>query len=370
MSVEQQLIRCVGCGVQIQTEDEKQIGYAPPAALEKETVICQRCFRLKHYNEVQDVSLADDDFLKILHEIGKSDGLVVKIVDIFDFNGSWLPGLHRFVGKNNILLVGNKVDLLPKSVKYPKLIHWMKKSAKDLGLKPVDVFLISAEKGIGMKKVMEAIDHYRFGKDVYVVGCTNVGKSTFINRIIKEVTGEGNVITTSHFPGTTLDMIEIPLEDGAVMYDTPGIINHHQMAHYVDKKDLKIITPKKEIKPKVYQLNESQTLFFGGLARLDYVKGGRRSFVCYFSNELNIHRTKLEKADHLYEKQRGELLQPPRASYMEQFPPLVAHSFTIKEPKTDIVFSGLGWVTCNEPGAQIVAYVPKGVNVILRKSLI
>ncbi|WP_220129351.1 ribosome biogenesis GTPase YqeH [Thermaerobacillus caldiproteolyticus] len=368
--VEQEVIRCIGCGVQIQTEDETKVGYAPPAALEKEEVICQRCFRLKHYNEIQDVSLTDDDFLKILHGIGQTDALIVKIVDIFDFNGSWLPGLHRFAGNNPILLVGNKVDLLPKSVKYPKLINWMRKSAKDLGLKPVDVCLISAVKGIGMRQVMEMIDHYRSGKDVYVVGCTNVGKSTFINRIIQEVTGEGNVITTSYFPGTTLDVIEIPLDDGAAIYDTPGIINHHQMAHFVDKKDLKVITPKREIHPKVYQLNEQQTLFFGGLARLDYIKGGRRSLVCYFSNELLIHRTKLEKADELYAKQRGELLQPPRADYMDELPPLVAHSFTIKEAKTDIVFSGLGWVTCNEPGAQVKAYVPKGVSVFMRKSLI
>ncbi len=40
------------------------------------------------------------------------------------------------------------------------------------------------------------------------------------------------------------------------------------MAHFVDKQDLKVITPKKEIKPRVYQTNEEQTLFFGGLARL------------------------------------------------------------------------------------------------------
>ncbi|MCL6587085.1 MAG: ribosome biogenesis GTPase YqeH [Anoxybacillus sp.] len=363
-------MRCIGCGVLIQTEDETKIGYAPPSALEKDEVICQRCFRLKHYNEIQDVSLTDDDFLKILHEIGQSEALVVKLVDIFDFNGSWLPGLHRFVGNNPILLVGNKVDLLPKSVKYPKLIQWMKQSARELGLKPVDIRLISAVKGIGMQQVMEAIEQYRDGKNVYVVGCTNVGKSTFINRIIREVTGEGNVITTSYFPGTTLDMIEIPLDDGAAIYDTPGIINHHQMAHFVDKKDLKTITPKREIHPKVYQLNEQQTLFFGGLARLDYVKGGRRSFVCYFANDLLIHRTKREHADELYEKQLGELLQPPKKSEADTFPPLVAHSFTIKEAKTDIVFSGLGWVTCNEPGAQVVAYVPKGVNVLLRKSLI
>ncbi|MBM4762368.1 ribosome biogenesis GTPase YqeH [Bacillus sp. B15-48] len=365
-----QQIVCTGCGVKIQTEERDKLGYAPPASLEKEVVVCQRCFRLKHYNEVQDVSLTDDDFLKILNGIGQKDALIVKIVDIFDFNGSWLPGIQRFAGKNPVLLIGNKMDLVPKAVKQKKLIDWMKSEAKNLGLSPKDVFLVSAVKGGNIKEVAAAIDSYRDGRDVYVVGCTNVGKSTFINRIIKEVTGEEDIITTSHFPGTTLDVIEIPLEDGKALIDTPGIINHHQMAHFVDKRDLKVITPKKEIKPKIYQLNEAQTLFFGGLARFDYLTGGRKSFTCYLPNELNIHRTKLENADSLYEKHVGDLLTPPREEEIDTFPELVRHEFTIKEPKTDVVFSGLGWVTVNDVGVKVAAHVPKGVQVILRKSLI
>ncbi|WLR56266.1 ribosome biogenesis GTPase YqeH [Mesobacillus subterraneus] len=361
---------CTGCGVKIQTENPEELGYAPASSLEKEVVVCQRCFRLKNYNEIQDVSLTDDDFLKILNELSNKDALIVKIVDIFDFNGSWLPGIQRFAGKNPVLLIGNKADLVPKSVKQRKLIDWMKKESRDLGLNPIDVSLVSAAKGLNIREAAAAIDEYRNGKDVYIVGCTNVGKSTFINRIIKEVTGEGDVITTSHFPGTTLDMIEIPLEDGKAIVDTPGIINHHQMAHYVDKRDLKFITPKKEIKPKVYQLNEEQTLFFGGLARFDYISGGRRSFSCYVPNEINIHRTKLDNADELYKNHAGELLTPPRREQMDEFPELVRHEFTIKEAKTDVVFSGLGWVTVNEAGAKIAAHVPKGVHVMLRRSLI
>ncbi|SFA95262.1 MULTISPECIES: ribosome biogenesis GTPase YqeH [unclassified Bacillus (in: firmicutes)] len=361
---------CIGCGVKIQTENVNELGYAPVSAIEKDMIVCQRCFKLKHYNEVQDVNLTDDDFLKILNGIGKSDALIVKIVDIFDFNGSWLPGMHRFAGNNKILLVGNKVDLLPKSVKHHKLIHWMKNEARELGLRPEEVYLVSAAKGQNIKETAAAIDEFREGKDVYVVGCTNVGKSTFINRIIKEVTGDGDVITTSHFPGTTLDIIKIPLDDEKAIIDTPGIINHHQMAHYVDKRDLKVITPKQEIKPKVYQLNEGQTLFFGGLARFDYVSGGRRSFVCHFSNNINIHRTKTEQATELYKKHVGQMLTPPRVEQLDTFPELVKQEFMIKEAKTDIVFSGLGWITVNEPGAKVVAYVPKGVQTLLRKSLI
>lgn len=362
---------CIGCGVTIQTTDKEAIGYAPPSSLEKDQVVCQRCFRLKHYNEIQDVALTDDDFLRILNGLGKVDALIVKVVDIFDFNGSWLNGLHRFVGNNKVLLVANKLDVLPKSVKPSKLVHWMKYEAKQNGLKPIDVLLVSAAKGNGMDEVIQAIEHHRDGKDVYVVGCTNVGKSTFINRIIKHVSEEGDIITTSHFPGTTLDLIEIPLEDGTAIFDTPGIINHHQMAHYLSKKELKYIMPKKEVKPKVYQLKEGQTLYFGGLARFDFVKGEPQSFTCYVPNELDIHRTKLEKADALYENHLGTLLTPPGPDAKENFPELVRHTFSIKDKKTDVVLSGLGWITLNnDAGAVVDVYVPKGVNAIVRNSLI
>lgn len=360
---------CIGCGVTIQTEDKNALGYAPPSSLERDVVICQRCFRLKNYNEIQDVSLTDDDYRKILMGIGEQNALVVKIVDIFDFNGSWLPGLQRYIGKNKVLLVGNKVDLLPKSVNKTRLLHWMKKEAKELGLKPADVHLISASKGYGIDELAESIDRHRHGRDVYVVGCTNVGKSTFINRLIQQFGAETDqLITTSHFPGTTLNLIDIPLDDESTLFDTPGIINHHQMAHFVNKNELKTIMPKKEIKPIVYQLNEGQTLFFGGLARFDYIKGDRRSFVCHVSNDIKIHRTKLENANDLYERHLGGMLTPP--SDPESFPPLKRHEFMIKEGKTDIVLSGLGWITVPEAGAKIAAYAPEGVAVTIRRSLI
>ena len=139
--------------------------------------------------------------------------------------------------------------------------------AHEEGMRPVDVVLTSAQNKSAIKDLMEKIEQYRKGRDVYVVGVTNVGKSTLINAIIQEITGDKDIITTSRFPGTTLDKIEIPLDDGSYIYDTPGIIHRHQMAHYLTAKNLKYVSPKKEIKPKTYQLNPEQTLFLGGLGR-------------------------------------------------------------------------------------------------------
>ena len=82
------------------------------------------------------------------------------------------------------------------------------------------------------------------------------------------------------------------------------------MAHHIDASELKYIMPKKEIKPKVYQQNAGQTLFIGALARFDFIQGDRSAFTIHVANDLPIHRTKLEKADALYEEHKGELLAP------------------------------------------------------------
>lgn len=367
---------CIGCGVEIQSEKKDEIGYTPTPAVDKGLatgeLYCQRCFRLRHYNEITDVHISDDEFLKLLHDVGDSDALVVNVIDIFDFNGSVIPGLSRFVSGNDVLLVGNKKDILPKSVKDGKVSQWLLERAHEEGLRPVDVILTSAQNKYAIKELIEKINHLRKGRDVYVVGVTNVGKSTLINAIIQEVTGNKEVITTSRFPGTTLDKIEIPLDDGSFIFDTPGIIHRHQMAHYLSAKDLKIVSPIKEIKPKTYQLNPEQTLFLGGLGRFDFVNGQRQGITAYFDNNLDIHRTKLEKADEFYLKHVGSLLTPPSLDYKDSFPELVSYDFIIRE-KVDLVFSGLGWIKINgskDNVVKVTGWAPKGVSIALRKAII
>jgi len=361
---------CQGCGALIQSEDKEKPGYTPKSSLKREHILCQRCFRLKHYNDIQDVSITDDDFLKMVSNIRNRNGLIVHVIDVFDVNGSLIKSLPRIIGDNPIILVGNKVDLLPKSANKHQLTNWLRTMANDAALKVKDVFLISSTKGHGLDDLTQQIEKLRNGQDVYIVGTTNVGKSTFINRLINQSVGEKDVITTSYFPGTTLGFIEIPLDDTTSMIDTPGIVNDDQMAHYVSKHDLKIITPNKEVKPRGYQLNEKQTLFFGGLARLDFLRGEKQSFVCYFSNRLSIHRTKMEKADELYEKHLGDLLSPPDDKTLELLPEFTSSTFRIQNEQTDIVFPGLGWVSVKGEDVTVVAHSPKGVAVSLRKSLL
>ncbi|WP_334328375.1 ribosome biogenesis GTPase YqeH [Companilactobacillus sp. HBUAS59699] len=364
---------CIGCGAELQTEDQTKPGFIQNSTLKKymesdddsRELLCKRCFRLRNYNEITDVNVDDDEFLKLLDSIAQKDGLIVNVIDIFDYEGSVIPGLQRFVGDKDILVVGNKVDLLPKSVNQNRLLNWLQQKSKENGIKSVDQLMVSAEKGINIDKLMTMIDKYRKGQDVYVVGTTNTGKSTLINRIIAQSSDVKNLITTSRFPGTTLDRIDIPLDDGHNLVDTPGIIHKYQLAHFLNDKDLKTITPKKPLRPATFQLRDGQSIFVSGLARFDFLDE-KTNVVFYVNQNLLLHRTKTVNAEEFYEKHVGKDLTPP--TDIDEFPELKKHEFTA-HAKSDIVVYGLGWVTI-PANSKVRVYVPNGVSVSIRDAII
>lgn len=362
---------CAGCGASLQSEDPERSGYVPAKALEREEVICRRCHRIRHYNEVSATERTADDYRLILEQIASQNALVVFIVDVFDLEGSWVPGLPRFIDRNPLLLVVNKIDLLPTAAKRERLTNWLRHSLREWGVQPVDIALCSVKKNIHVDRVVEKIERHRDGRDVYVVGATNVGKSALLNRLLRDFgEGRGDEITTSFYPGTTLDEIRIPLDDRSDIIDTPGIVNVERLSELVSPQDLRVIVPKSQLRPKVYQLNAGQTLFFAGLARFDFKTGPKQPFVCYMAKDLYIHRTKAERADTLYEKQRGKLLSPPSAGDADVLPPFQKRSYRVKKEKTDIVIAGLGWITCRGDAAEIDVYAPKGVSVSYRPAII
>lgn len=363
---------CLGCGVVLQSEDPKQIGYIPAGTRTPAPAVCQRCFRLKHYNEMTAAAVDPDEFQRILHEIGSKPGLIVHIVDVFDFEGSLMTGLHRYGSNNPILMAVNKIDLLPKGISLTQLYQWIRRQLNQAGVRVEEVVLISAETGAGFEDLLTAVGKLHKKRDIVVVGATNVGKSSVLNRFIRDYSSLEHELTTSRYPGTTLDLIHIPLMDGQDIIDTPGLVLKDRYCEIVPDRLLGVITPDKPLKPTVYQLNEKQTLFLGGLLRFDFLRGERQSFVGYFANSLNFHRTKLETADQLYEKHKGKMLSPPTEEEITELPSWTIHTFRIPEGKPmDVSIAGLGWFKIGgKHHAVVEVHVPRGIKVSLREAMI
>ncbi len=351
---------CSGCGAPM-----------PEGMITSDKPLCQRCFRIKHYNVALPTDLARDEFTQIINRINFNDSVVLHIVDLFDLAGTLVTTLPRYIAGNPFILIANKIDLFARNITNERMQSWLTKYVKDAGLKPEQIFLTSVKKGFNLDKVVDYISEKCRNKNIYVIGATNVGKSTFINELLKRLNIQGGEITTSHFPGTTLDLIKLPIGNGCHIIDTPGLILEERYSDFLGPESLKDITPKNVIKPAVYQLTGEQSLFLGGLARIDQLGKVSNSFVFYRASALMIHRTKLENADELYAKHLGELLSPPRADELERFQEIARTTFHYNgKKKIDLVISGLGWVTISGESTDIAVYVPKGIRVEKRASLI
>lgn len=63
-------------------------------------------------------------------------------------------------------------------------------------------------------------------------------------------------------------------------YDTPGTIQPDQILDLLTTPELLSVLPTKIISPRTFILQANQTIFLGGIGRLDYLEGD--SFIRYY----------------------------------------------------------------------------------------
>ena len=276
--------KCSGCGIVLQDTDSNKEGYVDD--LNKD--LCERCFRLRNYGVYKYTCRDNSSYEKILDKINKDD-LVVYVVNILNLN---LELLSKF---KKVLLVITKRDLLPKSVKDYKIIKYI----ENMNINSiVDIEIVSSIKNYNLDSLYNKINKYNKTGYVYLVGNTNSGKSTLLNKIIKNYTSMSPNITESMYPSTTLDKIDIVINDKLTIVDTPGIISSGSVINYMDKKMLKKIIPKTEIRPITFQLSGSGSLIIEDIIRIDY-KTVNTSMTVYMANNLRIRKLSDSKDDFL-----------------------------------------------------------------------
>lgn len=333
--------KCLGCGALFQIKDPKKAGFIEKENFDK-AVICKRCFRIKNYGDYEVINKNIKDYEKIFDEISKRRDLILFLCDIFTLDES-LNYINKLSGK--VILVITKKDLLPKSVKEYKLINYIK---KNYNLNIVDIIFVSSNKNYNIDLLYNLINKRKVSNNVYLVGNTNAGKSTLINALIKSYGKNDSFITTSSLPATTIDLIEVKLNDVLTLVDTPGLVSPNNYLTNLNLKEVKKILPKVEIKPRTYQMKPNQSLLIGDYARIDYLSDEKNSFTIYLSNNIKVDRINLNTNDILRD--------------------LKLTSFDLKRNK-DIVINGLLFCKITND-AKVNVYVKDNVKVFERDNLI
>lgn len=347
--------RCIGCGALLQDTNPKEIGYTPN--LERD--YCQRCFRLIHYDDLtfsMKQSISSDMVMK---EIEEMDASIFWVVDCFDLEAGMIPGLSRkFVGKE-LVFVGTKFDLFPSYTNLDHIQDFIEERLQEYGIQVSKIYFVSDQVKESVDALREEILRDYVSQTIVLMGKANSGKSTLLNHLL-----ENNELTSSRYPGTTLDFNVREMGDVTIV-DSPGIEVEHSYLIEVKEEELKKILPTSTIKPRIYQLHSSQSFAIGGLARIGITVSNDASAIFYVKEDLLLHRTKIEQADHLWEEHYGELLSPiPQDSQITQIQ--VKPSY----PKMDIVFDGLGWVCVMGNVNHVKVVTPKNVRVTFRKAML
>lgn len=330
---------CKGCGVRLQDNNVLLPGYTNDLSKE----LCKRCFRLKHYGEYEVVTKSNDEYIEIIKGVGATKSLVLYVVDLISLP-SHLENITEYLKNNKVILVLNKKDMLPLSVSDKKILEYINENYEDAF---IDKIVISANKNYNLDGLMKLIKKHRVYKNVYVVGNTNAGKSTLINKLIENYSVDTSLITISNMPSTTLDEIKIPFKD-FYLIDTPGLVDRHSIVNYIKEDKIKKLSSHKEIKPRTYQIKKGQALIFEDFLRVDYVQGERNSFTVFVSNNVNIKRINGKRHNDLQDLARKEI----NLKYHE-----------------DIVINGFGFIKTILEG-KVYVYVDKDVEVFTRKSMI
>ena len=265
--------KCFGCGAIIQCEDDSKTGYVPPQKI-NDANYCQRCFKLKNYNEkvLSEVIVNEDEVIDI---VNNSKSYVFFLIDFLNISDETINTFKKIKSKKTLVI--SKSDLIFKDIKLDKLIN----NLKSIYNIDNDIIFLSSKKNYNVNSLFKILD-LNNTKSCYILGFTNAGKSTLINNLKKD-----NKILESSMPNTTLDFIKIKINDYEII-DTPGF--NFKNTFYKDNEYnlIKRINPVYFVSPINYQVKENQNFLIEDRLFLKGLDSNNITF--YISNLVKIKK--------------------------------------------------------------------------------
>ncbi|PKU68371.1 NO-associated protein 1, chloroplastic/mitochondrial [Dendrobium catenatum] len=354
---------CYGCGAPLQTEEADAPGFVDPEIFELKkkhhqlrTILCGRCKLLSHGHMVTAVGghggysggkqfILAEELREKLSDICYDKVLIVKLVDIVDFNGSFLARIRDLAGIHD----GYETEQMRRIIFIMKEYHpnkmggpWHQLEGKEGP---------SAQSKLGKKQTSQA----RRGS--WILEIETMAKKNPVAAAAHKYKPMQSAV-----PGTTLGRIKIEaFQGGGNFFDTPGVHLHHRQAAVVHSEDLPFLAPQSRLRGQSFPVVSKSNLtaadnvglngfsiFWGGLVRIDVLKVLPQTRLTFFGpRKLQILMVPTAEAD---------------------------------EPASDIAISGLGWISVEPFGLgvgqnefvdckgelHLDVHVPKPVEIFVR----
>ncbi|MCQ2801124.1 MAG: hypothetical protein MJ222_00505 [Bacilli bacterium] len=364
--------KCYSCGATLQCDDPSKEGYVNKEVLENPTqnfLFCNRCFEAERFSSVSNEPYIDEEFIEVIKQAKEKGCLIVYVVNLFSFETSFSKELTELISGGNILVVGTKFDLLPEGTSLYDTSEYVAHRFRVAGLKikSEDVMITTKQDDDSIQETLTRIFELKNGKDVFIIGQSDSGKTALISAFLKIYSNlsNGNIMT-HEYKSTNLKVMEIPLNNRSSMYETPGISITNSILFGLDAKTLKSIYLTKPVKAREMSISEHQSLFIGGLGIIEVLEGDKATFTCYFHDNVQLRKSHITDVEKKFISLNSKGQLNPSLNRIKSTKDMEIFDITFQNKKPiarDIGFAGLGWVTINSTNQKLRIYVPKGVAI-------
>lgn len=268
---------CIGCGSILQSTNKEKNGYIRKDKIEN-SKYCERCYKIINYNQKQTTKL-DITNEEIIKEINSKSHLTFYFVDLLNINSETTNTYNQI--KTPKILIISKRDIIPKYLKESKIREFIKKEYK----LNTEIVFHSTKKGINIRKLLEQNQNYQ---KIYIAGYTNSGKSSYLNKIKELYLNDYQKITTSSTPNTTINFLEIKINENLSIYDSPGFAYQKELIESSNYKLIKKISPTETLNPITIQTKENTIINIENIFEIS--PQNKNSLTFYCSNNLKISK--------------------------------------------------------------------------------
>lgn len=258
---------CCGCGISMQFDDKNAEGYVPVDKYEG-VKYCQSCYQLMHYGKYDSAEKPKENE-EILDVVNRNADYVLFVCDFI----SLTPEIMGLFEKITVFktLVMNKCDIIPKNISFRQIENYIRKNYGQT------FDILFTNKKSKHNNIIKKLYDYR---NIYIVGLTNMGKSTLLNSIMTNCDASFVPIATSYHQNTTRDFIEVKIGNQKFV-DAPGFFKKT-----IDNSHNSLID--REIIPIIYQNKVVSSYTIDKLFTFEVE--GISSLVFYFSRNIAIKR--------------------------------------------------------------------------------
>ena len=368
------VLRCIRCGEALQSTNPKAKGYISPEFLNEQNEItaiyCDECYNAISLINARVQSTHDDQaVVNYFKKLRKDKTVILYVMDLFSFSGLIDDDFVALAKGKDVVVIGTKRKLFGNYFNAKKMENCIINALEEKGIKPLKIYMVDRND----KSIDDAIEAFKRhfidgdfkGRDAFMVGRKNSGKTTLISSFLKKYNNQSNENINVEWLNKNLKATIIPLPDGNKFYELPDLSNNNSIISKVEKPIQNLLIPKGTIDTHGGSLKGGDAVQIGSIAGVEITNGDSTYYKYYCSKPVEVKKVAASKFNDSFKNNMiNKLIRPVSSNFITMLD-FEVFEFTFEKDGIyhEIAAEGLGFIVFKGVGQTIRICVPKGVYV-------